>query len=397
MAKGKTKTETVQNQTSSQAYELPAYMRNASTEAVWGARERANSPYQQFEGQRIADMSQNEQMGMAAARSNYGASSGDYDKARSYADSVGSVFDNQAFTGDMERARGSVFDDQSFTGDMADARGYVQGVGSVADKGALDGYMNPYIESVLDPQVRRRNEAYGAETAELDRTSGMRGAFGGRRGVAEDQAARRHQEGLSDLYGETYSGAFDRATSLHQAEQDRKLNQAGALTNMAGLTASQRQAESDRALGMASLTGSQFQSEQDRKLQQSGAFTNIAESQSADNRQALRDLMATGHTERTRDQADLDFKYLEHLEKRDWDINNITTLVDVLSSVPHEYSQSGESSSTQTQTVEKKESPLKTIVGIAAIAAGAIMTGGASLAVMGAAMGTAGSSMLGGE
>jgi hypothetical protein len=305
MSKGKT-TQTT-NQTSRQDYQLPAYMRQGSETAVAGATERLNTPYKKFEGQRISDLSQNEQMGMAAARSNYGAFDADYDRAREYAG----------------------------------------GVGSVADEGALEGYMNPYLDAVLDPQVRRRNEAYGAETAEMQRTSGMRGAFGGRQGVAEDQAARRHQEGLSDLYGETYSGAFDRATSLHQAEQDRK-------------------------------------------LRQSGAFTDIATSQSATNRAALRDLMATGHTERTRDQADLDFKYLEHLESRDWDINNVATLVDVLASVPHEYSQTGESSGTTTET--KSSSPLKTIAGIGAIAAGAIMTGGASLALT-----AAGSAMLGGE
>src|SRR5690606_18310235 len=112
-----------------------------------------------------------------------------------------------------------------------------------------------------------------------------------------------HQMALDDLYGQAYAGAFDRATALFSADQDRKLAQASA-------------------------------------------FTDIASRQQAANQAALRDLMATGMVGRTRDQAELDFRYLEHLESRDWDINNIGTLVEILQRVPHEYSTTGEQTTT---------------------------------------------------
>ena len=102
-------------------------------------------------------------------------------------------------------------------------------------------------------------------------------------------------------------------------------------------------------------------------------------------------LMATGITERTRDQADLDFKYLEFLEERDWDVNNLSTLVQTLAGVPSESSQTTDSTTTTT----KSDSPMKTIIGIAAITAGAVMTGGASLAAGGTFWGGVGSSLMG--
>ena len=87
--------------------------------------------------------------------------------------------------------------------------------------------------------------------------------------------------------------------------------------------------------------------------------------------------MQTGLTERTRDQADLDFQYLEFLEERDWDVQNLDTLVRTLQAVPHDIKQD----STTTQT--SSSSPMKTLAGIGSIAAGAILTGGASLAAGG--------------
>lgn len=299
---GKSKKKT----TSKQEYRLPAYMRNASMDAVSRARAIADRPYEAYGGQRISDLSQNEQMGLREAREGFGA----------------------------------------WEGDFASAREALGRVGSIADEGALEGYMNPYMEEVLNPQLRRRNEAFEAERAQRRATAGMRGAFGGRQDLYESKMLEGHQQGLDDLYGTAYGAAFDRATQMFGAEQDRLIRQAGAYQN----------------LGMG---------EQQVRSQ------------------ALRDLMSTGLTERTRDQADLDFQYLEHLEERDWDITNLDTLVRTLQSVPHEYTQYGE------QTTTSSSSPLKTLAGIGALTAGAIMTGGASLAAGGSFWGGIGESLMG--
>lgn len=270
------------------------------------ARDIANRQYTGFGGERIAGMHENERLGISGARSEYGK----YDQ------------------------------------DFASAREQLRSIGSVTDEGALEGYMNPYMEEVLNPQVRRRNRAFDANRSELRRTAGMRGAFGGRQQVMEGQLDTAHQEGMDDLYGSAYGAAFDRATSM-------------------------------------------FQQEQDRKLRTASAFSQTAQSESAQNRNAIRDMMATGMTERTRDQADRDFQYLEHLEERDWDVQNLDTLVKTLQSVPHDVTQTG------TTTTKESQSPMQTIAGLGGIAAGAIMTGGASLAAGGTFWGGVGSALTG--
>jgi hypothetical protein len=308
MGKSKNKTQT----STTQQNQLPAYMRQGSQLAVQTASNRLNTAYEGYGGQRIADLSQNEQMGIDMARSNLGAGDEDYQSAR---DALGRV-------------------------------------GSFTDEGVAERYMNPYMEQVLAPQRRRQNEAFEASRAERQRTAGMQTAFGGRQKMWDQKFEDDFQQRQDELTGTAYGAAFDRAAGLHGREQDRNIQQAGAYTDLAG-------------------------------------------SQSTAQRQQLRDLMSTGLTERTRDQADLDFQYLEHLEERDWDVSNLSTLVQTLASVPSESTIKSDS----TQTTTSKPSPLKTIAGIGAITAGAIMTGGSSLGwgAVGQQLMGAGTSAVGGE
>ncbi len=276
---------------------LPAYMVQGSEAAVSRATEINNRPYEAYGGQRIADLTQNEQMGIDAAGGEYGRYDEDWDNARGALDAAG---------------------------------------GSITDEGALEGYMNPYMEEVLAPQRRRQNEAFEAERAERSRTSGMRNSFGGRSQMYDNQFVDQFQTRQTELTGSAYGAAFDRATGL-------------------------------------------FGQERDRDLRRASAYGNVATGQGNQVSQQIRNMMDTGRIERTQEQADLDFQYLEHLEERDWDITNLSVLVDTLASVP---SESGQQSTT---TETEKANPMKAMIGIGMIAVGALMapmTGGASLPLM---------------
>jgi len=304
MGKSKKKTETSQTQQN----RLPAYMRQGSERAVRMATDRANTAYQAYGGERIASLSDNEQMGVDMARRNTGFGDADFQSAR---DTLG-------------------------------------GIGSFTDEGVAEQYMNPYMEQVVQPGLRRRNEAFEAERARRQQERGMTGAFGGRADMWDNRFESEFQRDTDEYMGSAYGAAYESAAGLHGREMDRNISEAGA-------------------------------------------YANLATSQSQQNRQQLRDLMATGLTERTRDQADLDFQYLEHLEGRDWDVSNLSTLVQTLASVPSESTIQTDSTTTQTS----KPSPLKTISGIGALTAGAIMTGGASLAGGGTFWGGVGESLIG--
>lgn len=253
-----------------------------SKRAVGMAQDISQRDYAQYGGERTADLSANEQAGIAGFGEEYGR----YDK------------------------------------DFDAARGQLEGISSFTDEGVREKYMNPYIEGVLQPSARRADRAFGQQSAELKRTSGMRGAFGGRQMVAESLLQQQTQERLDDMWASGYGTAFDKATQLHGKEQERKLAIAGQ-------------------------------------------YGETARSQAATNQQALRGMMESGFVDRTVEQSKRDFQYMEFLEERDWDVSNLNVLVQTLATVPHE---------TTTETT-KKDNPVKTLIGVATIAAGAIMVG----------------------
>lgn len=284
---------------------LPEYMRAGSKRAVRMATERTEQDYQAYGGQRIADLSQNEKMGINRAQRDSDIGAEDFASSRSALQRLG---------------------------------------GSFTDEGVAEQYMNPFIEQVMQPGLRRKNQAFEEERAARQQQRGMTGAFGGRGQMYDTQFEREFQESQDEYMGTMRGAAYREAAGLYGTEQDRAISE-------------------------------------------SAAYSNLATARSAESRNRIYDLMNTGLVERTREQADLDFKYIEAIESRDWDVNNLSTLVQTLSSIPTESTQKVDS-----KTVEKtKPNAMKIVAGVAMIAAG-VITGGAALAPMMAA----GGSMIGG-
>lgn len=215
----------------------------------------------------------------------------------------------------------------------------------------MEGYMSPYISGALDPAARELREEMARQQAQIGGQAGMVGAFGGgRQAIAEAESRRGGLEAMSDLYGRGYQQAFESARD--QFNRDRDVFARGA--------------EQFRATGQAgqAMLG-----------------------------QDIQNLMTTGGIKRQLEQAGLDFDYGQFIEARDWDVNNLGTLIDTLSAVPH----------TKTRTVKEKKGAMGTILGVAATVAGAYFTGGASLLGAGATggfmkkIGVGFGEMLGGE
>ena len=272
----------------------PYWMNRASRSAVDTAMGRMRQPYEAYGGQRIADLSASEQMGITKAQQ----------------------------------------DAELGAQDFASARGALEGIGSFTDEGVAEQYMNPYLEQVMRPGLRRKNEAFEAERARRKQTRGMTGAFGGRGNIEDIEFERSFQESQDEYMGGMRGAAYSEAGALYGTEQDRKISQAGA-------------------------------------------YTNLATGRAAEGRSRIYDLMNSGLVERTRDQADLDFQYIEAIEERDWDINNLSTLVQTLGSIPYEQ----ETRTETTQTTFEEPDDMQMIAGVAMIAAG-VMTGGAALGPM---------------
>lgn len=92
---------------------------------------------------------------------------------------------------------------------------------------SIQQYMNPYLESVLEPQRREaQRQADIARTAMQSRMA-QAGAYGGsRQAIMEAEANRNLQSLLGDITGKGYSGAFEDAAKRLGEENTRMLDAA---------------------------------------------------------------------------------------------------------------------------------------------------------------------------
>jgi hypothetical protein len=135
-------------------------------------------------------------------------------------------------------------------------------------------YENPYLDRVLEGRKRAIGEEYGRQSAGLAaRQSAMNAFRSGRSDLARSRLDESRMRALDEADAETRSAAFDRAMAAR------------------------------------------FQDE----AQQQGAFE-----------LASRGLQSAGLAERSIRQAESDFDYGQYLERRDWDVNNLTPLLNAI-------------------------------------------------------------------
>lgn len=157
----------------------------------------------------------------------------------------------------------------------------------------LDAYMNPFIKGALDPAARDTREYFGQQRQSDDAMVAQRGAFGGSRHGVIDQT-RQNAEGraVGDIYSTGYAGAFDRGVSNFFQDRDAQQRGAGQLAAFAETGQRMDRADQDSLYRAGGLT---------RELEQAGK----------------------------------DFDYMQFIENRDWDVNNLNVLLKALNSVPH--------------------------------------------------------------
>jgi hypothetical protein len=114
---------------------------------------------------------------------------------------------------------------------------------SFTAQGTAQQYMNPYIQSALDPQLNEaRRQAEISRMGDAARLS-KAGAYGGsRQAIMESELNRNLMGKQADITGVGYNTAYDKAMQQFNAEQGLGL-QAQNLTNQYGLNALSKQAE----------------------------------------------------------------------------------------------------------------------------------------------------------
>lgn len=266
---------------------VPDWVESGAQQALSTARGFANRPYTPYQGERVAGLTANEQQGVGLARTAAGQWAGDIDTAR----------------GLLGRTT------ERFTD---------------AD---INAYMNPYIESALDPAARQIRENAAMQRNQLTSQQASRGAFGGGRTAALEQGLTEATgQNVGDLYKTGMFEAFERGADRWSADRDAA-----------------RQAAGD--------------------------YQNLAATQMNLSTQDIQNLMSTGAVQRGVEQMKNDFNYQQFIEERDWDVKGLDALLATLQGIQGSYT------TTSTRTDENKPSALGQAIGIASTIYGA-STGG---------------------
>jgi hypothetical protein len=191
------------------------------------------------------------------------------------------------------------------------------GINNQFDQNALNSYMNPYLSTILNPQLEaaRRNAATTQMRTDADLIK--QGAFGGgRQAIAGAENARNLNMNLADITGKGYNTAYTAAQNQYNSDQDRLLKALGAKEESA-------QFGEKQGLDYLKLAG--------ETAQDQGNFGNqLADRQLAAN---LREA-DLGSIQRDIDQQGLTSDYNIWKEQRDYPKTNIDWLNSVMKNYP---------------------------------------------------------------
>jgi hypothetical protein len=183
-----------------------------------------------------------------------------------------------------------------------DENAYGRAAGTLSTKGIMDEsgplgaistYINPYLEQVLNPQIREIQEESERQRRSIGAGAAMAGAFGdARHGIMEGENFEKTNQAVADTTGKTTADAFLSAMSQRQADmgrfdqmgvqdalltenaQGRKLT-AGQSNQAMRENALRRSLEADVQSGQFGLAGRQM--DQQVELANQGARQNATE------------------------------------------------------------------------------------------------------------------------
>ncbi len=128
------------------------------------------------------------------------------------------------------------------------------------NSGVLSGFMNPYIQSVIDSSKREAQRTFDTQQAGRDAAAVKAGAFGGsRHGLVDAEAQRNLNTQLGDIQTSGMKSAYDTAMSNINNYNDTLIKSAGLTGQLAS--------------GLGSLGAGQLGAQQGIFNQQLGAGT----------------------------------------------------------------------------------------------------------------------------
>lgn len=356
-------TATTSTQTS-----IPDWLSGAAQQAVGMGQDLATRPYQQYQGQVLADPNADTLQAYQQVRDMQGQTAPAFQQASNvYQGLLGQAGPlttqgiNQNTSGLFGNYQANVMNpaQQLLGGYASQGPATAQQVASGAQT-----IMNPYTQSVIDPTLAAGEQARQMARQQVAGQAQNVGAFGGsRQGVAEGVSDAQTLLGTQQQIGNMLTGGWNAALSpatqvaLQGGQQGLAASQYLAGLGQQGYNAAATQganmAQINQAQGMTAL----------------GAIPNLAVQQQAQAQKDASMLQTIGAAQQQQAQAGLNVPYSQWQEQQAWPVQNLDILLSAVSGVPYGTSSTG--TSTPSYTPQSKN-----------MAAG-IMGGAASGAALG--------------
>jgi hypothetical protein len=265
---------------------------------VNAAIDAAGNPYQVYGGKTVAGASDLQNKAFTGVQNLTGPNTAQTNATTNMQDVYKSAATQPAYTG------------TTFTSNTT-------GINNQFDQNALNSYMNPYLSTILNPQLAEARRNAGIEQVKNQANLIKTGGFGGGGGnllAAENQ--RNLGTRLADITGKGYENAYSAAQTQYNADQNRLLD---------ALKAKEQSGQfgSNQGLNYLKLAG--------ETAQDQGNFgNNLAINQLAANKQ-MADL---GDTQRDITQQGLTSDYNLFKEQRDYPKTQIDWLNSVIKNYP---------------------------------------------------------------
>lgn len=199
-------------------------------------------------------------------------------------------------------------------GELNYASGAVPGIMTEANRtfsgSTVNDYMSPYMQGVIDPQLREADQSFERLLNQNEANSTARGASVGayRQGLERMMTEQRRAQTLADITGKGKQAAYEAGLGAFQRDRDARMG--GAMNTVQAGTA---------LAGAADQVGT--------------GNLNRMESLATG-------LERSGATQREMEQRGLDLNYSDFTQERDWPMRNMSFLAGILGGVPsNQYAQ----------------------------------------------------------
>lgn len=304
---------------------LPAYAKPYYQSMMDRGLQESNRPYQSYQGQRLAGMSNETDTGLGMAENYAQSGYGQLPAAQNMAQQAG----NQAL------ALGN-YNPANFTADnvTADQVGF-----QAFDSNVAQNYMSPYMQDVVNRAKQDVVQNTLDEQAMRNADFAKSGAFGGSRAAVQNQmAVGQAQERMMDLDVQGRQKAFenaqqqferDRAAYMNAAGTNQDANLRAALANQGKNLEAQQLGEQSRQFG-ANL-GLQGLEAAQRSAGLMGELQGQQEKMALDR---IKSQLGVGQTREEYSQEQLDMAYNDFVNQRDANRQNLQFLSSLLQGVP---------------------------------------------------------------